>query len=195
MKIQVISDVHIDVNNNVPIIDNYDNSDVCVVCGDIGQPNNQDKKWIMFIKSLSQKFMHVMIVPGNHEYYCCGSSITKLNIIMRELVKPLKNVHILSDDFFVIDDIRFIGTTLWSNTRKYNCDYIKRVMNGYRRIHVEKMVNDHQHIKVKADLNCLYQLHISSVDYIMRQIEETINNKQRSIILSHHLPTFRFFAI
>ncbi|WP_339677359.1 metallophosphoesterase [uncultured Zhongshania sp.] len=52
----------------------------------------------------------VWYVPGNHEYYT--KNIDTLEYEMRRLAQTTNNVIFLQNDTHIVDDIRFLGTTL-----------------------------------------------------------------------------------
>jgi len=102
MKLHVLSDLHLTVSAfAAPSTD----ADVVVLAGDIARPD-QAIAWA----SLLQK--SVVYVPGNHEYYD-GS----IDGTVRQLKRlgAGSTIHVLENDTAVIDGVRFVGTTLWTD--------------------------------------------------------------------------------
>lgn len=66
-KIDYISDVHIDTQDegNIPEITNI-NSSLCIVAGDIGDPNHIN--FTLFLDKISRKYEDVFFIPGNHDF-------------------------------------------------------------------------------------------------------------------------------
>ena len=102
MKLNILSDLHLGVAG----MERPRNAaDVVILAGDIARPERGAEFALGFDKP-------VLYVPGNHEFY--GSSF-------RATVAELKarcagsHVHVLDDDEIVIDGVRFLGSTLWTD--------------------------------------------------------------------------------
>lgn len=104
MRLQILSDLHLSVGGlDHPRTD----ADVVVLAGDIGRP----KDAIAWACGLDQP---VLYVPGNHEFY--GGSIDRTVAELRDLCAGTR-VTLLHGDEVVIDGVRFLGTTLWTDFR------------------------------------------------------------------------------
>ena len=97
MKLQIVSDLHLDAHNFPDkIIDDLYTpyTDVLVVAGDIitnGFDNNNSP--VKLLKKLAAKFIthEILYVPGNHDFY--GTSI---EAGLKQLRAPIaNNVHVL----------------------------------------------------------------------------------------------------
>ena len=112
MKIFIASDLH---GENRP--HGYDvpeglDFDVAVFAGDIGR-GPAAVEWLLGQPALRDR--PVMFVAGNHEYY--GSLLQDQAALMRDVARGT-NVHFLdADEVPVIDGVRFIGCTLWTDYR------------------------------------------------------------------------------
>jgi len=111
MKIQVISDIHIEFHKDMgqafwkdfPVV-----GDVLVIAGDLGT-------YIYITDNLvcaAQKFKHVVYVPGNHEYWGAPGYRTIKDAI-DQAVARCPNIHWLFDSVAEIDGVRFLGNTMW----------------------------------------------------------------------------------
>jgi hypothetical protein len=58
------------------------------------------------------KTQTVIYVPGNHEYY--GGDLRDIEGELREAARDL-GVHLLDDDELILDGVRFLGSTLWTD--------------------------------------------------------------------------------
>jgi len=124
MKIRPLSDLHLEFAPVVDIPDtNHDIDSVVVLAGDIGIQNTA----CSLIVDLSIKFKHVFYLMGTHEYLggtipltipTIWESITKISND-RDIPTPI-NVTITQCGSIIIDDIKIIGATLWTNSGKYN---------------------------------------------------------------------------
>ena len=108
MRIRVFSDLHLEMSErhppfNPPVVD----SDVVVLAGDI---DNGTVAIDWAEKTFPGKT--VLYVPGNHEYYD-GEYF--------EVSEALKarsagsNVRVLDNDELILDGVRFLGSTLWTD--------------------------------------------------------------------------------
>ena len=97
MKIQVLSDLHLEFHNPLPVL--ADGLDVIVCAGDLAPINTGEAPRILY-------------VPGNHEYY--GTDIDRARKQLAEECAT-HGITLLDTDAIVIDDVHFIGTTLWTD--------------------------------------------------------------------------------
>ena len=146
MKIAVASDLHLEFGDLY--FDNSDNADVLILSGDIcvaadiGRPDPhgilesaRSNRIVDFFKRCSFQFPHVIYILGNHEHYH-GDFATTHNIIKSMLESnALSNVYLLDNEIKQIDDVTFIGGTLWTDmngedpTTLY---HMKSMMNDFR---------------------------------------------------------------
>src|SRR5579871_4464988 len=111
MRVTLISDTHIDHRDDRDIPhDIFPEADILVAAGDIGDPH--DVKYTMFLAAASEKYKHVILITGNHEYY--NHDVVNTENYIRKIIEPFPNIHFLQKDKIVIDDIVFLGCTLWS---------------------------------------------------------------------------------
>jgi Icc-related predicted phosphoesterase len=146
MKIAVCSDLHLEFGD----IDlkNTENADVLILGGDIcvaadigkPDPNNfmegaRSNRITDFFKRCSFQFPHVIYIMGNHEHYH-GDFATSGNKIKSLLESNmLSNVYLLDKGVKKIDDVTFIGGTLWTDMNKEDSltlFHISRMMNDFR---------------------------------------------------------------
>jgi Icc-related predicted phosphoesterase len=110
MNVLLLSDLHLENPGFVPypnIDDIPANVDVIVLAGDI-HVGTQGVAWAQ--KHLSR--WSVLYVPGNHEFYG-GEYHERLSNLRQACVGS--NVQLLERDSVVIGDVRFLGTTLWTD--------------------------------------------------------------------------------
>lgn len=105
MKILVLSDLHQEYEPFTPV---PTDADLVVLAGDIDS-GARGVAWAAQVFSSP-----VIYVPGNHEYY--GTSLVAGLLEMREAAKGT-NVHVLDNDEFVYQGVRFLGATLWTDYR------------------------------------------------------------------------------
>lgn len=106
MKLLILSDLHLEFAPFDPAPDLA--FDIVILAGDIHSPAKRAIQWA--VKRFPEK--PVVYVPGNHEYYD-----GRLDITLSEARGEAEssNVHLLDGDELVIDGVRFLGATLWTD--------------------------------------------------------------------------------
>lgn len=109
-KALVMSDLHLEYGNkiNIPVIDGVK---FLILAGDIG--SNQSH--LEFIKDCASKYT-VIYVLGNHEFY--GFTLKEVRDFWSSV--KIDNFYFLDNSSVVIDDIEFIGSTLWLDFNRQN---------------------------------------------------------------------------
>lgn len=102
MKLNVLSDLHLSLGA-LPLPEN--DADVVILAGDVARP----KEAIAWAAGFARP---VLYVPGNHEFY--GGSIEGTLDALKALSEGTR-VRVLDDEAVVIDGVRFLGTTLWTD--------------------------------------------------------------------------------
>jgi predicted phosphodiesterase len=146
MRIAVASDVHLEFGPL--ILKNEQNADVLILSGDIltakqldfaaasyGDMYHSSKamRFIDFIKACTFQFPHVVYVLGNHEHYNYDFKYSAEHI--KYQLQQFKNLHVLDDECVKIDDVTFIGGTMWTNMNKEDpltLFHVKSMMNDFR---------------------------------------------------------------
>jgi predicted phosphodiesterase len=102
MKLNILSDLHM---GKAPLAPPVNDADVVVLAGDIARPADA-VAWALGIGK------PVLYVPGNHEFY--GRSVEATLAALRRQCRGTQ-VHLLDDDELVVQGVRFLGTTLWTD--------------------------------------------------------------------------------
>ena len=132
MKINVLSDLHLN-HQGLAYPDN--DADIVVLAGDIARP----KEAVAWAKGIDRP---VLYIPGNHEFY--GGSIASGLDELRRLCAG-SNVHLLQCDELVVDGVRFLGATLWTDTLLFGrgaeriaaLDHARRFLRDFSRIYTD----------------------------------------------------------
>lgn len=102
MKLNILSDLHLSLG---PLAIPSNDADMVILAGDIARPKEAVSWATGFAKP-------VLYVPGNHEFY--GNSIAATANELKQLCAGT-NIRVLDNDAVVIDGVRFLGTTLWTD--------------------------------------------------------------------------------
>ncbi|MDT8990239.1 metallophosphoesterase [Curvibacter sp. APW13] len=116
MKIQLLSDLHLETHPDWRSAALPD-ADVLVLAGDIGSYQAGSRLAGMHFglehfSPLNGWPTPVLFVPGNHEYD--GMDFDEAHARLRSTCRAL-GIHWLERETLVIDGVRFVGTTLWTD--------------------------------------------------------------------------------
>lgn len=195
MKILVVSDLHLEFSDVT--IENP-GADVLILSGDIMlacalrdypegcEPNispyyQRSLLYRAFLKRCSDAFKHVLYVAGNHEFYH-GRFHAELETLRTECAK-FPNMTFMEKDQLVIDGIRFVGTTLWTDCNKENALTtwsLPRRMNDYRIITWDGA--GYRRLRPEDTI----KLHKDSLNFID---EAVAASSEPVVVVSHHAPT------
>lgn len=147
MKIAVCSDLHLEFG---PLtLENPGDVKVLILSGDIlvendlqiydrrqiegGYMGHRSIMWHTFFEEVCSKFPYVIYVAGNHEHYHGDFKYTLHNL--KEKLHPFKNLYILDKETLYVDDVCFVGSTLWTDMNKRDpltLHAIGSMMNDFR---------------------------------------------------------------
>lgn len=177
MLIRLLSDLHQEFApyEIQPLAE--DKQTILVLAGDI-HVGAEACDWII---EQSEEFAHVIYVLGNHEFY--GHSIDEVaNDVTHELF-DVSNISLLDNGSTVIGDVRFIGSTLWTdmdNANPISVMDIERTLNDY---HLIKRYGR----KLRAgDTIGLFRRNMGYLDRAL-----TAEHHGPTVVVTHHLPSFK----
>ena len=207
MKIKVVSDLHLefsDIN-----IKNDEGCDVLILSGDImvatdlhdhpepantadqtaianvtglGRKQISSQRFRDFLKRCSFQFPHVIYVAGNHEFYH-GKWNQSLITLSNECAK-FPNVYFLEAGSKKIDDVTFIGGTLWTDMNKgdpVTLHSVRDMMNDFRVI--KKDLEGYTNLKPHDTVI----RHRHMLGYIKTIVAERPDEK--FVVVGHHAPS------
>jgi predicted phosphohydrolase len=203
MKIQVVSDLHLEFG--AIVIENA-GADVLILSGDVCVADDLDRnipgydpldteiiskfgarqkaaiRYLEFFKQVSEAFPHVIYIAGNHEFYH-GKWVKSLKIL-RETAAKFPNIHFLENDIFKLDDVTFIGGTLWTDMNNFDpltLHATKDLMQDYKLIRNDEL----GFTKLKPATTVLR--HKKTLEYISLIVEGKHNEK--FVVVGHHAPS------
>ncbi|MCZ2155111.1 MAG: metallophosphoesterase [Bryobacterales bacterium] len=179
MKLYVVSDLHNEFTEFDPPGQAVNQADVIVLPGDIDL-YTRGLDWARGV--ISDK--RIIYVPGNHEYY--GNHIRGLATEMREAARDLK-IDYLDNDEVIIDDVRFLGCTLWTDFQLYG-----RAMSLQCMRTASRVMTDFAVIRSNNG-GCLtpeesVELHRASHAWLESRLATPHDGP--TVVVTHHLPSF-----
>lgn len=193
MKIRIMSDLHLDPTWFLPLDIPHtrdEHETVLVIAGDAAE----QKKAVPFILEMMDRFRHVILVPGNHEYYGGNTKRTPEKImecIEANVGANPDNFSLLDRSEIVIDDVVFIGATLWTDFDGHSpllMELASERMNDYRKIRTGPPNKPWQR-KLRPD--DVYLMHCKDRDYITHRVREWERTEKKVVVISHHAPTHK----
>ena len=187
MLIREMSDLHLEICNFFvpPMVGDEDT--ILLLSGDIFCMHYRGADVNTFLTDTASRFRKVLMIPGNHEYYksTLEEFSPKFNAWLSET--GIGNMHMLDMGSITIDDVAFIGATLWTDVNKGN-PYSKMVieggMNDYDKIRTQKG----GYRKIRANDTAL--LHMLHKRYIFEQVAEyRAIGVRKTVVMSHHAPS------
>ena len=206
MKIAICSDIHLEFG--AISLENTENAEVLILSGDIcvakeildrdpyeTRFDDKSSKIHKFFQECCARFKHVIYISGNHEHY--NGDFAETFTVLRDRFGYLVNLHILDKESVLINDIMFIGGTLWTDMNKED---------GITLMHMKSMMNDFRCVKNSArkrhfhDLNGNSQFQVANftpddavedhkkmLEYIKIMLEG--KHDQKFVVVGHHAPT------
>lgn len=176
MKIWILSDLHIDVCDYETL---DADADIVVLAGDIAEGlHGLDWARKQF------RFVPVLYVPGNHEYF--GSNIPELDGAFAARSKGL--IHALQRQSIVIDGVRFVGCTLWTDFQLFGLEQQDNSM-----LLASKYMADFRHILNKQSHSTTLfnpvdsiRIHEQDCEWLEHELAKPFDGS--TVVITHHAP-------
>jgi Icc-related predicted phosphoesterase len=205
MKITLVSDLHLEFSDCYDI-KNENNADVLILGGDImiaedlhdhpyvpsiyehgsfaelGRKQKRVQTFRDFLTRMSNLFPHVIYIAGNHEFYH-GKWVKGIQYL-RETCAVYPNVHFLERDAIKIDDVTFVGGTLWTDMNKHDpitLHSVRDMMNDFRIIK-----NDDKGYTNLKPADTVVR-HRETLAYIKNVVAE--KHDEKFVVVGHHSPS------
>jgi len=171
MKLHILSDLHTEFADFSPP---DGDADIVILAGDIGVG-------LGGIEWAARQFpdVPVIYVPGNHEYY--GHDIALTDELIR---KSAENIHVLNNDEIVLNGVRFLGSTLWTDFKLHG-----EGEAWFARQRAKRSIEDFASIKhggLTFTPEHSVQLHETGRAWIERELEAGFDGP--TVVVTHHLP-------
>lgn len=139
--IRCVSDLHCEFLTNSRTMKDHldyvlpplptDKISVLILAGDISN-FERAPSYTSVIEHVKDSFRDIIIISGNHEWYGGEYPGSQENFL--DYIKDIPNIHYLDGTSVTIDDVVFIGATLWTDFEKGNpkaMDAAHTFMNDY----------------------------------------------------------------
>lgn len=205
MIVALASDLHLefqDIN-----LRNTENAEVLILSGDImiaedlhdhpeinpmdpinipnlGRRQSVALRFRDFLKRCSFQFPHVIYIAGNHEFYH-GRWKASLDHLREECAK-FPNVYFLENDIKVINEVSFIGATLWTDCNKgdpLTMHALTDMMNDFR------IIRNDEHGYTKLRPAHIMHRHQQTLSYLKAVLPDMKDKKV--VFVGHHTPSYQ----
>ena len=173
MRLQIMSDLHNEFEVK-PIV--RTGADIIVLAGDIAAKASAIP-WILDVYEDSP----VVYIAGNHEYY--HSDILEIDDQLKKACSKT-NIRFLQNKMRIINGIRFLGTTLWTDfhyngheMRDYYMNYAKRSMSDFSNIKY-----DNKRFTPEKS----FELHVDARNFLREHLIKMFDGK--TVVITHHGP-------
>lgn len=184
MRLLVISDLHLEFGL-YEFVEDLPEFDAAVFAGDIGRPISEAIWW------LGDQRRHgpltdrpVIYVPGNHEFY---RSEMHANLFVGQQAADEAGIHLLQRRGVVIDGVRFLGCTLWTDYRLLGTPKPSMIVAGQE-------LNDHSLIRYReagGHISRFMPWHAAAehrLDLAFLRGELATPHVGPTVVVTHHAP-------
>lgn len=183
MKLHILSDLHNEFSKyQLQVLD----ADLIILAGDIGVGTKGIEFAMRLLEITKSKILYV---AGNHEFY--GGNIDVVRQQLLKLCTPEQAFEVeqrlffLDNDQVVIDGVRFLGTTLWTDFRLFGEEKRDKCLQAGR------WLNDFRIIRVGngdtfQPLDSVV-FHEQALEWLTKKLDQ--GHEGPTIVITHHLPS------
>ena len=178
MRIRPLSDLHLEYSERHPPFELPPApADVVVLAGDIDNGTRA-------IEWAERTFpdIKVLYVPGNHEYY--ETELSEAAAALQARARRSRNVRLLDNEELIVDGVRFLGATLWTDFALLG-EELKEIAFKEAR----KYVLDFRKIRMGTDFLTPQQtvtLHQQALGFLQERLQRPYSGK--TVVITHHAP-------
>ena len=182
MKIQVLSDLHLEHGGYLP--EHHPDADIIVLAGDLAP---YTESLVVRVRERWSTAPHILYVLGNHEFY--GTEIEETRRRMATKCAAA-GIHLLDPGTVRVDGVRFIGATLWTDLLLEGmADEVGAHLRVSRGITDFTGVIKHQGREFTTWESA--ERHRSDRAFIERELEKAERAGDRVVVITHHAPSPR----
>lgn len=185
MKIQLLSDLHLEFDKKKKFVPQYANEDVLILAGDIQVGLEAD---VWFSDLLEKR--DVLYTMGNHEYY--GEDFGKLNEYLPEFEKRVNELaekkgythklYCMQNKTLELGGVRFIGATMWTDFKRNNPLIMNMALRGMTDYHI---IRNGGRKLIPQDI---YDDNQTTLNYLSTELFKPV--KMKTVVFTHHLPSY-----
>jgi predicted phosphohydrolase len=182
VKLYVLSDLHLEESPFVPPAKTVAAADVIVLAGDICEGDDGAKGIRWAAEAFEGK--SIVMIAGNHEYWDGD-----WNAALAEMRRVAKHcgVHFLENDSVVLENVRFLGSTLWTDYKYFGIEKQSDAMVG-----ASSYLPDYEKITAKPDGSefltpyMTTRRHKESLAWLKGELDKPFDGS--TVVVTHHFP-------
>jgi predicted phosphodiesterase len=159
---------------------------VLVLAGDIHTKSNTTSAWVgSYLESHPKS--RVVMVLGNHDYY---DKTIPATIKYWKDINLGNRFHFLHNSEVIIDDVRFVGGTLWTDMKNSSVDVgllLQGTIQDFKKI--ESTDN-----KGFVEFPEILREHWETREYLKNALEVVPDGVTSTVVVTHHLPSIQSVA-
>lgn len=176
MKLLILSDLHLEF---AAFDSGEAEADVVVLAGDI-DVKDRGIRWAM----TTFKDRPVLYVLGNHEFF---RRAYPRHVLDLKRITQGTTVRVLEDDATVIDGVRFLGSTFWTDFALFG----NPPLAGYE---ATQYMTDYRKIRVSPSYRRLRSIdtatiHARSKHWLSKELGSV--QRMKTVVITHHAPSAR----
>jgi predicted phosphohydrolase len=178
MTFQYASDLHLEFPKNAEYLRKFPlqpRAAILILAGDV-VPFTQMERFGDFWDYLADNFEHTYWLPGNHEYY--KSDLSDWPVNFHQKIRP--NIILLNNESIVVDDTRFLFSTMWSHISMQNRWHVERGLSDFRLV---------MHEGKRLDIDRFNKTHEACLTFL--QQENHWLGPHKKVVITHHVPTLK----
>ncbi|MFA5522276.1 MAG: metallophosphoesterase [Castellaniella sp.] len=182
MKLRILSDLHIEFHPfAIPAMPD-DSATVLVLAGDVGVIYRREELEA-FLRDAAARFRAVIYILGNHEYYRGQWPAARASLPSWNLPD---NLHVLERDVVRIDDVHFVGATLWTDFDGGSLDTMRAVEHAIHDYHYIDSgagpAGERIHLRPEA----VYEDHRVSLAWLESTLGALHARGETAVLVTHH---------
>ena len=172
MRLHILSDLHLEFDPSFrpPAA----GADVLILDGDIAPGTDG-------LGAFADSAIPVVYVPGNHEYYGADLETTERRI--RRYARDV-GIHLLDRDELVLNGVRFLGATLWTDFNLDGVDLIPRALEEAKRQVLDfRLIRYRDRLLIPEDT---IDFHREAVRWLAQKLASPFAGQ--TVVITHHAP-------
>ncbi|MHB1642164.1 MAG: metallophosphoesterase [Acidithiobacillus sp.] len=184
MRIAYASDLHLEFDDSLTLT-GLSTADVLVLAGDV---DTMPEYYTEILRKLRLAYAGpVLFVLGNHEYY--NGVFPDDRQKYREATAHDRQAHLLENEAVVLDGVRFLGSTLWTDfacgKQMRNC---RRMMSDFAVIH--DGLAPCKGVSGSITPEAILKVHQDSIAWLDDQFTNHPHDGP-TVVITHHAPSYQ----
>ena len=181
MKLRIFSDLHIEFQRGdmdvwQPSVLPDDREAVLVLAGDIDNGMHA----IEYCNNLRPRFKAVIYIAGNHDLW--KHSVD--TFYTKALAAAVEGVHVLQNTAVTVDDVEFLGTTLWTDINRRDPFDVWNAPNV--------MLPDFKKIRDFGGTKRFLPMTWLGENFIAREfLKKNLTSEKKQVVVTHHAPDYQ----